>query len=243
MIGMKYVTLCGMSKSGNHALVRWMTSHWEEAGYRVFFRNNVERRFLEHLAFVMESRDREDKKVFIVSLEDRHAAVDRGLSELTATADHNVLIVRDPLNLFASRLAGLRPPSGLKFDPEDDERARSVLSSTVRRAMQAQIDNYTNHWREYSGESNLLSNKVCVCYNYWVTDPSYRRSLIEESFGLAFTDSSYSVKAGSSFGRPDWSPVDYMNRWRHFWDDRVFQPVRENGRLLEIARLLGVEPS
>lgn len=236
---MKYITLLGMSRSGNHAIVRWLTSHWEEAGYAVFFQNNVSWTFLQHLEFLMGERDRESKKVLLVSLEDLNAVVDERMGSLTRMADHNILLMRDPLNLFASRIEGLGPDRGLFFRDGADERERTLAATEVMRSLPRQMDNYINHWREFSRQTSLLSNKVCVSYNDWVMHGEYRRRIVE-GLGLSFSDSGYMTRVDSSFDGHVQAPDDYLNRWRALWDRRVFSPVRDNPDMIRIAGEFGV---
>lgn len=226
----------GMSRSGNHAMVRWLEAHYREAGFRFVFLNNVTRPFLEDL-----DKEGPDDVVRLVSLEDRNAMVDEELSCLTASADHNVLLLRDPLNLFASRVEGLGPDRGVflgagEFGAEE----RMAAEEATIRGLPEQVGMYMNHHAEFSGATSLLRNRVCVSYNGWVADASYRRALAEGPFGLRFSDSCYMRREGSSFGERAWSESDYLGRWRSCWDLPVYAPVRGDGALVDIARGMGV---
>lgn len=106
---MKFLTFTGMSRSGNHGVIRWLVAHYEEAGYGVYFYNNTVPLFLEHVNFIMPHVDRSVKKAFIVSFED--VQINQRFSKLTASADHNILLnviseeqVRD---CFGDRLKSL----------------------------------------------------------------------------------------------------------------------------------------
>lgn len=238
---MKYVTLCGMSRCGNHAIVRWLVPHWEQAGYQVHFYNNATKDFLHHLEFVMGDRSPTSRKVLMVSLEDFNAVMDARIGSLTRVADHNIVLLRDPLNLFASRIAGLGPDRGVFLgEGEFDEERRLDAERQVIAGMPPHIETYMNHWREFTGATNFLHNKVAISYNRWVSEESYRRGLIE-GMGLEFTDSGFAVRADSSFGSGQWSTGDYLKRWRDLWYKPVFAPVRDNPNLIDIARSMGVD--
>ncbi len=237
---MKFITMTGMSRSGNHGFIRWLIAHYEEAGYAVHFYNNTVVAFLEHLHFVMPHVDKSAKKVLLVSLED--VAINQRFSTLSSSADHNILLVRDPANLFASRIKGLQPDRGLAF-PEGWNQAQRVAGASVtQRAIPGQIEKYRNHHSEFSGETNFLKSKVCVSYNRWVADEAYRMGIVEDSLGLKFSDSKYKTRAGSSFGPPPKSAEDYFDRWKKYWDDPIYRTVREDEGLMEIARDFGLNP-
>jgi hypothetical protein len=237
---MKLVTFTGMSRSGNHGVIRWLMAHYEEAGYSVYFYNNTVVAFLEHLNFVFSDVDRSTKKVFLVSLED--VVINQRFSTLSSISDRNILLVRDPANLFASRLAGLAPDRGLSFPEGWSEPQRVTAAAATYKALPAQIEKYRNHHGEFSGSTNFLKNKLCVSYNRWVKDEDYRCSIVDGGLGLKFSDSKYKTRAGSSFGKPPASEAEYFDRWKSFWDNPVYAAVRGDESLMDISRGLGVRP-
>lgn len=237
---MKFVTLTGMSRSGNHGVIRWIVAHYEEAGYEVYFYNNTVVAFLEHLNFLVPNLDKSVKKVFLVSLEDVH--INQRFSKLASVADHNILLLRDPANLFASRLMGLAPDRGLLFPESVGEKDRVVLSVATSKALPMQIEKYHNHHSEFSGKTNFFRNKVCISYNSWVSDEDYRRGIAEKGLSLPFSDSKYKTRAGSSFGKPPETTDEYFDRWKTFWDHPVYAAVRGDEALMNISRDMGVRP-
>lgn len=237
---MKFVTMTGMSRSGNHGIIRWLVGHYEEAGYSVHFYNNTVVAFLEHLHFMMPDVDRSTKRVLLVSLED--VAINERFSNMSSLADHNILLVRDPANLFASRLAGLAPDRGLSLPESASDRDRMTAAAVTSKAMPAQIERYKNHYGEFSGATNFLRNKVCIGYNRWVSDEGHRRELVEAGLGLKFTDSRYKTRAGSSFGKPPSSTEEYFDRWKTCWDHPIYAPIRNDESLMGISRAFGAIP-
>lgn len=237
---MKFVTVTGMSRSGNHGLIRWLVAHYEESGYSVHFYNNTVVAFLEHLDFVMPDVDRSTKRVLLVSLED--VAINERFSKMSARADHNVLLCRDPANLFASRLAGLAPDRGLALPDGASERDRMLAAAATSKALSVQLDRYMNHHGEFSGRTSFLKNKVCVSYNRWVSDEAYRRGIVEDRLRLEFSDAKYKTRAGSSFGKAPSETEDYFRRWATCWDSPVYRQVRDNKALMDISREFGVSP-
>lgn len=132
----------------------------------------------------------------------------------------DLLIMRDPFNLLASRLK-----KGFV----------SVKSTRV---------NFTDLWvayaREFLGETNYLTHhKVGVNYNRWIQDADYRRDIAEQ-LGLTFTDEGFNKVArragGSSFDGTahdgDASKMDLTGRWRHYRGDGLYQSLLNNKTLM-----------
>ena len=237
---MKFITFTGMSRSGNHGVIRWLVAHYEECGYEVYFYNNTVVPFLEHINFIAPHVNRDAKKVLLVSFED--VQINQRFSKLSAIADHNILLLRDPANLFASRLMGLAPDRGLLFPATYGEKEKAFAASATSKALPSQIDKYRNHHAEFSGSYGFFANKVCISYNSWVSDEGYRRGIVEGSLGLKFSDSKYKTRAGSSFGKSPSSEDEYFDRWRAFWDNPVYAAIRNDDSLMEISRGMGVRP-
>ncbi len=142
---------------------------------------------------------------------------------------YNVLILRDPFNLIASRLHSGRL--------EIDSWHHSILSM------------WLEHAREYVGEQNLLggANKVVINFNSWASDSGYRKALAER-LGLDFDDAGIDTVTkfggGSSFDRRGFDgsaqKMDVNNRWRRFVDDPAFRAFFRNPDVFKYsARIFG----
>lgn len=141
----------------------------------------------------------------------------------------DVVVLRDPFNLFASRRA-----------------AGSDLSPVVARRM------WMQHARAHL--SPLWTRKprpplVPVSYNRWATSRDYRRALAER-LGLPFSDAGVERVAdchgGSSFdglaydGRASTMPV--LDRWRAYADDARYRALFDD-RLRDLSvTLFGAAP-
>lgn len=229
-----------MSRSGNHGVIRWLVAHYEEAGYEVYFYNNTVVAFLEHIEFIAPHVDKSVKKVFLVSFEDVH--INQRFSTLSSFADHNILLLRDPANLFASRLVGLAPDRGLSMPPSYGEKEKAFAVEATSRALPFQMEKYLNHHAEFSGKTHFLSNKVCISYNNWVMDESYRAKIVVDKLGLSFTDAKYETRAGSSFGKTPSSKEEYFDRWKSCLGNPVYSAVTNNDSLMSISKEFGVFP-
>jgi hypothetical protein len=218
--------IIGMSRSGNHAIIDWILS---QASGRTCFLNCAEPQSNPYLTarpldsgrsivanfpeFDLASEQRgdcADKNLLVLSHEDCFlGTVAKGAYEDNHDAfvgpsmrRRDVLILRDPFNLFASRLRG---------------RFGSVSTATALRI-------WKQHAREFLGVRRYLKHpRVLIDYNRWVTGKEYRRE-IAGALGLRFSDSSLAKVAaagnGSSFdgrrydGRATCMRI--LERWKHF---------------------------
>jgi hypothetical protein len=221
------IRVVGMSRSGNHAIINWILA---QAPGRTCFLNCAEPgcnpfrsarpRTLElpgwralYGGFEIEA-EREGrltrKDLLVHSYEDTFLGPfkkpeNEGRHDEWIGPSHrriDLLILRDPRNLFASRLA-----SGYGW--LEDELVARVWSQ---------------HAREFLGlRRNLRQERLMVSYNEWVRSEAYRRE-VAEALGLEFDDrAAHKVPAaagGSSFdgtaydGRAEEMPV--LRRWRAF---------------------------
>ncbi len=222
----------GMSRSGNHAVINWMLAHMPG---RTCFANCAEplwnplqsarplddgrRIVVNYDGFDLEAELRGEfsrKDNFVFSHEDTFLGpVAAGMFEKCHDAmvgpsreRTDVLILRDPYNLFASRIrAGI---------------------GTVSNAVALRI--WKQHAREFLGVRRVLKQRrVLVNYNRWHAERSYRRNLAGQ-LDLEFRDARVHeippAGNGSSFdgfrfqGRA--GRMRTRDRWRHYADDPAF---------------------
>jgi hypothetical protein len=242
----------GMSRSGSHAVVNWIL---HQAAGRVCFLNCAEPRTNPfHSARPLDTGDcavanwpgfdpaaeragRFAAKDWLVySYEDTFLkpafdpAFDRHHDAWVGSSArrHDVLVVRDPFNLFASR----------------HRWGRSPLSAAIARRM------WTQHARIALDPAGCLRHgPVVVRYNAWVADPGYRRR-IAETLGLRFTDAGRNEVGpsggGSSFdgyaldGRAGGMAV--LDRWRLLADDPDYRRLLGPEMAALSERLFGPLP-
>jgi hypothetical protein len=142
----------------------------------------------------------------------------------------DVIIVRDPFNFFASRLAYGR-----------------WMATQLRNPLrQAKILNlWKSYAREYLGETHFRRHHALgINYNRWCTDATYR-AFVAKRLGLRFTDAGfqsvdYHYGGGSSFdganmhGRAQHMHV--QDRWKIYAADRLFRSFFEDAELVELSR-------
>jgi hypothetical protein len=198
----------GMKRSGNHALISWLLPQ-----DRFVFRNNIIpiARILRGEAALPPPEDLDawldrelpprglraagflkrivfSRHALLVSLEDHHPAT-RVFREDPPHLT-NVLVLRDPKNLFASRIR--------KGERGDHPAYPSELGAEMSRA----TETWKTHAKEFLGATSHLANKVSVFFGDWFADESYRREL-SRRLGLGFTDEGFlsvsEAGGGSSF--------------------------------------------
>ncbi len=145
---------------------------------------------------------------------------------------YDVLILRDPFNLMASRL---------KSD-----------FMTVKAPHKTVLDLWLEYDQEFCGETNFLKTHPCVFVNYnrWTQERDYRQSLAE-NLGIPFTDAGLDRVShhggGSSFAG---TQVDgetlrrhILDRWQQYRDDPSYCKLLGDARLHHYsAKIFGTIP-
>ena len=252
MINRNELRIVGMSRSGNHAIINWIV---RQITSRCCFLNCAEPRtnpfvtarplagdsvyHANYDAFDLdaERRGRFSEKDFLLhSYEDCYLGMvasdifERNHDAFVGPSGRrvDVLILRDPYNLFASR------------------RRASYACVSDRVAMRI----WRQHAREYLGRCRYLNQEqVFVLYNRWVRDAAYRRR-VAERLGLAFTDAGVdevpAVGRGSSFdGRRYHGAAGRMpvtERWRHYADDPAYLALFDEATVALADAVFGPSP-
>ncbi|MEO0376422.1 MAG: hypothetical protein AAF329_17730 [Cyanobacteria bacterium P01_A01_bin.17] len=174
--------------------------------------------------------DQEIEKVTKASFERKH---DLYLGKSDKRFD--IIVMRDPFNLFASRL---------QSKPREDRPNFSMLEVYSRRY------NLPELWVSYAKEcldetSFLKNNKLFVNYNKWFFDIDYRKELSAQ-LQVKFTDdglNDVSVSGrGSSFDGDKYAgeahKMDVLNRWKLFADNPRYQELFKTEGVKEYATQL-----
>ncbi|MGK7891769.1 MAG: hypothetical protein AB4042_20775 [Leptolyngbyaceae cyanobacterium] len=136
----------------------------------------------------------------------------------------DLLILRDPFNLFASRL-------------------KSNMIDIKAKRMTA-VELWIQYAQEFLGESKYLKqNKLLINYNQFVADIDYRKKLALD-LGLPFSDAGIkkvvSLGGGSSFDGQNMdgrgAEMRVLERWKHFEQDPNFREIFQNQTLLHYSR-------
>ncbi len=184
----KVILVNGLKRSGNHAVINWLRAH----GSFTFFNNVIPVRPIlngqplpppfETLDAFLKSRvpDKSGRTLFssgrriLISLEDMELDVPL-IENLDDVKLYSLLILRDPRNLFASRIR-----KGGRVD--------NPAYSTDEESMRRVVALWKSHAREYLELTHRLRGQVVpVYYNAWFSSRDCRRQLSRQ-LGLRFTD-------------------------------------------------------
>jgi hypothetical protein len=243
-----------LRRSGHHAVINWLLSQVE--GRYVFLNDcragtnpfeSCKRRSSRYgaplgqhngLWWRQEIAGRHSKRKFLV-----YNYEDQSPSEV-ATPDveihrerwvggsarrFDMLILRDPYNLLASKL---RWAYGERYQPSLD-------------SLYETRDLWKAHAKEYLGETKYLPNRLSVSYNAWFANPAYRRALAEK-LGVKWTDKGMEEVArwgptvwGDSFDGLNYdgraTEMKVLERWKTYAGDPFFRRLVDDEELVSLS--------
>lgn len=138
----------------------------------------------------------------------------------------DILIMRDPFNLLASRLRWVRS-LGFEFEAEQ------------------LIETWKEHAYEFLGETSHLKNKVSISYNHWFCDQGYRQKISSE-LGLKWNDKGMEqvAKWGPTISAGSFDGLTYdgkahemrvLERWKKYADDPAFLKCFKDREIFELS--------
>jgi hypothetical protein len=235
----------GMSRSGNHAIINWI---FHQIQGRACFLNCVEgktnpfhsaRPLCDEQVYEVnypqfslaqeQAGHLSHKQALIYSYEDSflgtvfHPAFEEEHDRLVGRSQQrfDILILRDPFNLFASRL----------------------YSGIHGKSMSADVRIWKQHAREFVGMRNhLVYNPRFISYNAWYSDIEYRRRLAGD-LGLTFTDLGINlvpeVGYGSSFDGHRYNgkarAMKVLERWKYYEQDPTYRRIFQDRDLVSLS--------
>lgn len=247
--------IIGLSRSGNHAIINWIINQLQG---RYCFMNCVEPKYnpyftsrplseggnsyLTNISNFDLEKEREGnfslkdyllyshEDCFLGSMNNRDFLKNRFEWVGSAATGKDLLILRDPFNLFASRIK-----SGLITGHYTHHGTRPISVLTLKRI-------YKQHAREFLGKKKYLKNRVLINFNRWTAEKEYRKAIAQE-LNISFSDKGFTevmdVAGGSSFDGTKFcgnaSGMDLNNRWKEFASDEFFWSFFDE-ELVELAR-------
>jgi len=242
--------ILGLMRSGNHALINWIMNQTTE---RSCFFNNINLRKNPFVSLVEEKKlqeaykllnkgkkvynfveesqgNFEQKDYFIYSLEDPNFPAflnspffkSRKPFVGKARVFYFILILRDIFNNFASRM------------------------KNRRNCNQNIISTWLNLAKEFVGETNFLSPKICVNFNEFFTDVKVRKKLASE-LGLKFDDKGIQNILPQYGGGSSFDGIKYQGkifemkvneRWRHYANIPLFKSLVKNKEVVRLNSLI-----
>lgn len=256
------IRVFALRRSGHHAIMDWIMNQF--TGRYCFlndcqgFGNPFEKcrptnsriasRFVmhNHLFWDREKSGMLSKKgLLLYNYEDRpfheiiHGEFEKNREKWLGRSEkkHDVLVLRDPFNLLASKL---RWAYGVKYRPSMES-----LPVTV------QI--WKEQAREFLGETGYLSNKILINYNSWFSSREYRMGAADK-LGLTFTDKG--INEVSKWGPSTWGDsfdgltfdgnaiqMKVLERWKNYRNDSFFKDLVSDDELVVLSgRIFGEIP-
>lgn len=218
----KIIAFVGMQRSGNHAVLDWLGSLFAS---HTLFANNMHDLFSDVGSLSQLLADNQDH-CLIFSFEDSGPKGDLGAGLLKSVAPfptdhfpgidlHTLMIVRDPYNLWASRLAL-------------HERRRAARIPGF--AQGPSWERFRRDWLAIANQHREHPASV-ILFNRWVEDREYRKQICASlggTYSEATLDDVPKAGGGSSFdGLPRPSYSSLARDWR-----RYLSPTRRR-RLLQ----------
>jgi hypothetical protein len=233
-----------MQRSGHHAVCRWLGGHFPS---KYAFINDISRlkdfkRQAAFYGFNNLEKERElngklaYKDALIINVEER-AFKDGGRKFFKQTKYYprgrsrktfNIIVLRDPLNFFASRI---------KFSERRKSQARVWLTTEA-------IEMWKDYTREFLGETNYLKEpKIMINYVDWFTDIDYRRS-ISAQLDLKHSErylqhvpnygkgSSFSLRAMNNRAQD----MKVLDRWKNYQDHAFIKRLLKDEEVMKLSK-------
>ncbi|MGF1523904.1 MAG: hypothetical protein ACFBSF_16420 [Leptolyngbyaceae cyanobacterium] len=255
VINKREVRVLGLRRSGNHAIINWIGQQVKgnsvfinhvrplENPYRDQYESQLvlgrklpqgdwkyhdidwwkkekEGKFSLKDCLIYSYEDQEIEKVAGASFERKH---DLYLGRSKERFD--VIVMRDPFNLVASRL---------KTKPREDGPNFDMLNVYSRRYSLLEL--WIAYAKECLGETSFLQHKkIFINYNKWFTDIDYRRHIAAQ-MNITFSDEGFNDVSisgrGSSFDglkhAGEVHKMDVLNRWREFAENPTYRKLLMN---------------
>lgn len=234
------LVVVGMRRTGNHAVINWIKEQCE--GSFLFF-NNINPQCSPFSARMTEHKiGFSGKPLLVFSYEDQPSvAIDslpleealKKYCRSPTTSCRTILILRDPYNLFASRL---------KKWPE-------ILHDPTAREKMVGL------WKDYAQEFGAARARgenrplISINYNHFILSEMYRKELSNE-LGLNFSDEGLQhipvYGHGSSFDVSNFERaavnLDVTTRWTFFKENEEFWDLFDDPEIQQLSQALFCSP-
>lgn len=211
-----------LKRSGGHGVIDWVLGLHE--GHKIHYNQvaRLEPGMIRPAQIKPFPGDIDKPMLELVSCEDVPLRVMHFLQSPRRT----LFMLRDPYNMFASRLKMMRDQAAV---------GRDDLAKAVR--VRPPL------WKEYAREyvePRILPHAIRLNFNRWYDDVAYRQE-IAERLEMPFSDrgfgstSGWVYSRGSSFGENNPHNLDLGNRWRSFQCDPEYLSYFDD-EIRELAR-------
>ena len=142
----------------------------------------------------------------------------------------NLLILRDPFNLFASLLKSKM----MKKNDDDKFKYINLFKGYARKYIDQKMNVKSD-----------INHQICVNYNQWFSEANYRIKLAEK---LGFTVTKEPFQKISDRGKGSYfegleyqnqaSSMKVLERWKVFKDDLFYKSLFEDRELIELSKMI-----
>jgi len=218
----------GDRQGGQHGVVRWLMAQFNGI---YFWKNNagIRHNILEISKFPDMSLFKKNKKIFI---DENLIAIFAGYEDTTlarvnrfeflkfADKQYNIIVLRDPYNLFASKIY-----NWTKNSPHKRQQYSKKLKV----------------WKQKARE---VLNKECyfINFNKWFVNKKYRKEIISWFPEFTFTDDNKELVRGlgkSSFDKKEFngkaSQMNLLKRYKTVIDDPLMKNLIEDKEVTELS--------
>jgi len=250
--------ICAMMRSGQHGIINWIIQQVEEP---VYFHNDIlcfsGKKAFEDRGEWHNAKGKKPIEIFpwyiynmedisIENIKNIKAKYKKTLYIVPPRKENTILILRDPFNLFSSRLRffhrsnTLRKEVGkknLSFSHKTNE------NSDISWFDKGAVKRWSEYAKEYLGKTNYLGNdKVLINYNLWFKDKKYRKNIIN-NLGLKFSDRGLNKVPGNGYGSSfdvmtkdgKAQEMNVLNRWMWFMCAKQFKDIFKNKEMLDLS--------
>jgi hypothetical protein len=244
-----------MRRSGHHAIMHWIFAQIKEP---IYFHNDIichkpPNMYVDRGRIVGKgSPFPTNLPYFAFNCEDsslarikEHKKDSKSLMRLKSPKKLNkILILRDPFNLFASRIRLFDRNNTIRKEEGKglfSIKRNSDQISEIGWADSRMAERWKEHAREFLGEASLLEGSISISYNEWFSSEDYRKQ-ISKKLGLDFSDKGIlkvpSNGLGSSFDLTTKSgkaqEMKVLSRWEKYIKDDRFLTLFDD-ELLDLS--------
>ncbi len=248
------IRIIAQRRSGHHAILFWLISlikgpvcyinNFTKVKVKpdklTEFKNGFKRNHYWHF-FNMEKQDvmKEDlffitnKEVLIFNVEEEDDL--KGLNKKIENSRFypknnsdeiiNILVIRDPYNMFASRL---------RMEETNSQFPKGHFNNRARKR-------WICYAKEFLSLTSFLTNKIVINYNKWFSEIEYRKKL-SSLLNLEFHNNYKGVPKmgdGSSFDQDRYNGKSHemkvLERWEFYKEDKRYLSLMKNEKMKELS--------
>ena len=247
----RLVVAWSMKRSGAHGIVIWLLGHFDKEDVHYYnethYNNKLRGRILRGRPQLLVG-----KRNCVIGVEDRDFlevskfdTFDELLSfeklDDKAKSIFNIIVLRNPFNMFASRMKSVRNAiQDLPADLDPKKRQDKIEKWHHMYVSQHAVGMWKSFANEFLGRTNKLSHRVPVSFDRWYVSEDYRRE-IAARFELQFTDQARNrlSQFGSSFDGNKYlhnaSEMDVLNRWQYYREDEEYIELMSDPEMLDLT--------